>query len=227
MTDSQPPFGPRPTPSNQVSADLRRQARLARHPEAGRASDPAGPYAGWRRRSLAALIDVALACVFVAACFGPVYWVAERSSGAHRCRATPSVFVETDRACGEAGLEALAVFVLLGSVAVIPLLIGVALYGTRLGRTGTSIGRRWLGIRLVDAATGLPIGGWRTLARWLIAVNLSLQLAMIGYLWMLWDDREQTWHDRLVRSVVVRDARVRPRKQEGVGDGGADDGGRR
>jgi len=26
---------------------------------------------------------------------------------------------------------------------------------------------------------------------------------LIGYLWMLWDDEKQTWHDKVVGSVVV------------------------
>jgi len=26
----------------------------------------------------------------------------------------------------------------------------------------------------------------------------------LGYFWMLWDDDNQTWHDKVVRSRVVR-----------------------
>ena len=26
----------------------------------------------------------------------------------------------------------------------------------------------------------------------------------LGYLWMLWDDRRQTWQDKVANSIVVR-----------------------
>jgi uncharacterized RDD family membrane protein YckC len=26
----------------------------------------------------------------------------------------------------------------------------------------------------------------------------------LGYLWMLWDSEKQTWHDKMVSSVVIR-----------------------
>jgi hypothetical protein len=26
----------------------------------------------------------------------------------------------------------------------------------------------------------------------------------LGYLWMLWDDQKQTWHDKIVDSAVIR-----------------------
>jgi uncharacterized RDD family membrane protein YckC len=38
----------------------------------------------------------------------------------------------------------------------------------------------------------------RELGRILSAIPFYL-----GYLWMLWDPEKQTWHDKLVRSVVV------------------------
>ena len=30
------------------------------------------------------------------------------------------------------------------------------------------------------------------------------QIFYLGYLWMLWDDKKQTWHDKVVGSSVVR-----------------------
>jgi uncharacterized RDD family membrane protein YckC len=71
------------------------------------------------------------------------------------------------------------------------------------GRTGRSPGRRAMGIRLVDAATGTPIGFARALGRTLFAGFVSYQLAGLGYLWAIWDDHNQTWHDKVVSAVVV------------------------
>lgn len=32
---------------------------------------------------------------------------------------------------------------------------------------------------------------------------LSAVVLLIGYLWMLWDPKKQTWHDKLAKTVVV------------------------
>lgn len=71
-----------------------------------------------------------------------------------------------------------------------------------VARTGQSIGRRLLGIRVVDQDTGQPISLGRAFGRYLFASFVS-GILYIGYLWMLWDDNGQTLHDKVVRSVVV------------------------
>ena len=38
----------------------------------------------------------------------------------------------------------------------------------------------------------------------LFAGFVSGQVCYLGYLWMLWDDRNRTWHDMIVDSIVVR-----------------------
>jgi uncharacterized RDD family membrane protein YckC len=85
------------------------------------------------------------------------------------------------------------------------LVVGVVYFGLlEGGPTGQTLGKRVCGIRVVDAATGQPgigvgRGIGRYFARWLSAIPLGL-----GYFWMLWDERKQTWHDKIVSSVVVR-----------------------
>jgi uncharacterized RDD family membrane protein YckC len=70
------------------------------------------------------------------------------------------------------------------------------------GRTGQTIGKNCLGLRLVQEATGAPIGvrraGWRLLAH---AIDAALLGA--GYLWPLWDAKRQTFADQLFDTVVV------------------------
>ncbi len=85
------------------------------------------------------------------------------------------------------------------------LLVGIAYYGMlEGGATGQTLGKRVLGIGVVDAATGLPpIGRGRGIGRY-FARLLSALPCLLGYFWMLWDDRRQTWHDKLVRSYVVK-----------------------
>ena len=83
------------------------------------------------------------------------------------------------------------------------LLVDIA-YFTYLegGPTGQTFGKKALDIRVIDFATGGPIGYGRGFIRWLGRL-LSAVACLIGYLWMLWDKEKQTWHDKLANAVVV------------------------
>lgn len=72
------------------------------------------------------------------------------------------------------------------------------------GPTGQTIGRKALSLRVVDATTGQPgIGFGRAVGRY-FAKFLSGIVLLLGYLWMLWDPRKQTWHDKIVSTIVVK-----------------------
>jgi len=71
-----------------------------------------------------------------------------------------------------------------------------------IGRTGRSVGGRVTKVRVVDASSGQPIGVGRALARWIVSI-LSGCVCYLGFLWMLWDDRKQTWHDKATSTIVV------------------------
>lgn len=73
----------------------------------------------------------------------------------------------------------------------------------RLGRTGQSLGKQAVGIKVVGGSDGQPIGGGRALGRALFAGFISGSFCYLGYLWALWDPKKQTWHDKIVDSVVV------------------------
>jgi uncharacterized RDD family membrane protein YckC len=68
--------------------------------------------------------------------------------------------------------------------------------------SGQTVGKRLLGIRVIDFSSGGPIGYGRAFVRW-IARILSGIVCLLGYLWMLWDKEKQTWHDKLATTVVV------------------------
>ncbi|MFK7919001.1 MAG: RDD family protein [Ilumatobacter sp.] len=76
------------------------------------------------------------------------------------------------------------------------------LYWRQLATTGQTWGRRIAKVRVVGARTGMPIGYWKTFLRFFVA-NISGSVFYLGYLWMLWDDKQQTWHDKAAGSVVV------------------------
>jgi uncharacterized RDD family membrane protein YckC len=85
------------------------------------------------------------------------------------------------------------------------LLISAVYFTFFHGRTGQTPGNAALGIRVVDARSrlGEPIGYGRALLRWVVSL-VSGVLIGLGYLWMLWDGRKQTWHDKAAGSLPVR-----------------------
>ncbi len=92
-----------------------------------------------------------------------------------------------------------------GGIALIILgvLVVAFIYLRALGKTGQTWGRKIVGIKVVGETTGDPIGFGRALGRQLFASFISGQILYLGYLWMLWDDKKQTWHDKVVNSIVV------------------------
>ena len=74
---------------------------------------------------------------------------------------------------------------------------------------GQSVGQRAAAVRIADVRTGLPVGGWRVFGRHLAKLLSAIPLGL-GFWWMLWDERRQTWHDKLAATVVVRRGAGRP-----------------
>jgi uncharacterized RDD family membrane protein YckC len=84
-------------------------------------------------------------------------------------------------------------------------LVGIVVYYSLLegGARGQTVGKRMLGIRVVDKLTGGPIGSGRGVGRF-FARLLSGLACFVGYLWMLWNPDSQAWHDIIVDSYVVK-----------------------
>ena len=86
---------------------------------------------------------------------------------------------------------------------VLGIAIGIAYYGTlEGGERGQTLGKRALGIRVIDFNAGGPIGFGRAIIRYLARILSAIPL-FLGYFWMLWDSQSQTWHDKLSTAVVV------------------------
>ena len=84
------------------------------------------------------------------------------------------------------------------------LVISLGYYTYFHGKTGQTPGDAVMSIRVVDFrnGTGAPIGYGRALGRALMSI-VSALVFLLGYLWMIWDPEKQTWHDKVVGSVVV------------------------
>jgi uncharacterized RDD family membrane protein YckC len=81
-------------------------------------------------------------------------------------------------------------------------LLGVFYYTYFEGSSGQTLGKRALGIRVIDLGGGGSIGYGRAFIRY-IGRFVSGIVLLLGYLWMLWDKEKQTWHDKFANSVVV------------------------
>jgi uncharacterized RDD family membrane protein YckC len=83
------------------------------------------------------------------------------------------------------------------------LLLGIGYYAYLEGSgSGQTVGKRGMGIRVYDLRGRGPIGFGRGVGRYFGRILSALPL-FLGYFWMLWDGERQTWHDKLVGTVVV------------------------
>ncbi|MGK7867942.1 RDD family protein [Falsiroseomonas sp. E2-1-a20] len=81
-------------------------------------------------------------------------------------------------------------------------IIGALVVLTFWADRGATPGKLALGLRIVDAETGGQPSLRRLVLRYLGYLLSAIPLCL-GYFWMLWDPRRQTWHDKLGRTLVV------------------------
>lgn len=85
----------------------------------------------------------------------------------------------------------------------ISFLVGIAYYVYFHGSpSGQTIGKKAMSIRVIDADRGGEIGYGKAALRY-IGQILSALPCLLGFLWMLWDDNKQTWHDKIATTIVV------------------------
>jgi uncharacterized RDD family membrane protein YckC len=71
----------------------------------------------------------------------------------------------------------------------------------RAGRTGQSVGKQVMGLKLVSERTGQPIGAGMAFVRDLAHIIDNI-ICYIGWLFPLWDAKRQTIADKLVGTLV-------------------------
>lgn len=137
------------------------------------------PYAEWIKRVGAYLVDVAVLI--------PGYLV--------MLIAAPMMGSDNG------ALAAIGLVIYFAGVAAV---IGLAIWNfiLRQGRTGWSVGKQVLGIRLIGEKTGEPLGPGLTFVRALCHILDQLP-CYLGYLWPLWDAKKQTFADKIMSSVVI------------------------
>ena len=87
-------------------------------------------------------------------------------------------------------------------IAGLTLLLFILNFVVLAGIGGQTAGMRILGIYIVRL-DGRPFTLKQAAVRHLIGYPLSMAAFFLGFLWMLWDPRQQGWHDKLAHTIVV------------------------
>ncbi|RSS79145.1 RDD family protein [Streptomyces sp. WAC06614] len=94
----------------------------------------------------------------------------------------------------------------LGIIGLVAMLyaLGMGIYTLYLeGTTGQSFGKRIVGISVLREQDGRPLGFGMAFVRRLAHVLDGLP-CYIGYLWPLWDEKKQTFADKVCNTLVVK-----------------------
>ena len=70
-------------------------------------------------------------------------------------------------------------------------------------RYGQSFGKRFIGLRVIRA-DGQPMDYPTALIRLLVYL-VSMLFAGLGFLWMLWDENQRGLHDKIAKTVVIKE----------------------
>ncbi|MGW3242884.1 RDD family protein [Streptomyces sp. NPDC001070] len=155
------------------------------------------PYASWGARVGATLVDFLVAGLVPMILIGIGYgqFIATVVDQARTCDSSGTYDCPAPAIPGSA-------FALIG----LGFLLSVA--GTlflcyREGKTGQTPGKKALGISVLRELDGRPLGFGMAFVRRLCH-GLDGAACYIGYLWPLWDDKKQTFADKILNTVVVK-----------------------
>ena len=81
---------------------------------------------------------------------------------------------------------------------VLPALATIVFWKTRQATPGKML----LSMKIVDAETGGPMSTGQSVGRY-FAYFVSTLIFLLGYVWVAFDARKQSWHDKLAGTVVV------------------------
>jgi uncharacterized RDD family membrane protein YckC len=83
--------------------------------------------------------------------------------------------------------------------------IGIGIWNVviKQGQTGQTVGKGVVKIKLIDAATGQPVGPAKAFVRQLTHIVDGV-VCYVGYLWPLWDEKKQTFADKINNTLVVK-----------------------
>ena len=137
-------------------------------------------YAGWWRRAAALLVDMLAYVAFFAAVIAAGFGLAQFDS------------------------DAAGIALIFGAIVAITGPVWYVIWA--IGKHGQTVGKKALHIRVRHAEEDCPIGYGPSAGRYFITALFGAVYlpALLDYLWPLWDSRNQSLHDKIVNSIVVR-----------------------
>ena len=79
---------------------------------------------------------------------------------------------------------------------------GYLIYFT--GSTGQTLGKKALGLKVVKVGTNQNPDYVTAFLREIVGRFISSLVLLLGYLWIIWDDKRQGWHDKIAGTVVIK-----------------------
>jgi len=201
----QQPAYPEPTPYQQNPYGAPYDPAVPVNPYAGttRADRPVfgfGGYASWSTRVGAYLID-ALASLVA----GLPLWIGYGILISNTSTTTNPDGTTTSQYDGSLGLP--LVLVVLGGLTSLAFFVWNICI--RQGRTGASVGKSVLAVRLVNAQQQ-PIGAGWSFLRYVLNIVNALP-CYLGYFWPIWDSHKQTFADKIMSTYVIHATEPQPR----------------
>lgn len=81
--------------------------------------------------------------------------------------------------------------------------LGIIYYVFMTYKYSATVGKMAMNIK-VQHEDGSGLSLMDVILREVVGKFLSTIVLLLGYFWMLWDPKKQTWHDKLAKSVVVK-----------------------
>ena len=155
-------------------------------------------YASFGARFGAMFIDdLVMAAISLPFWVGGVVSAAKATSDCTKVSTDTSVSITCDGSQINGGWLVLAI-----GLFTLAAIVALVLYCKKVA-SGQSWGHKAMGIRIVGSDTGQSISAGKVFARQICRIFSQL-FCLLGYFWMLWDPRKQTWHDKMVGTVVVK-----------------------
>ncbi|WP_227981880.1 RDD family protein [Nocardia spumae] len=162
---------------------------------------PPAPYAHWFARVGGYLIDALIIGVPFGILYGLAFGLGTKDVSCSFDDDPYSSSYSYSSSCTGGGLTAIGIILLLLAIAVG---IGLGLWILyQEGTTGQTPGKKVVGIRVIKEADGQVLGFGMAIVRKLCHI-LDNALCGLGYLWPLWDEKNQTFADKIIGTIVVQ-----------------------
>lgn len=68
---------------------------------------------------------------------------------------------------------------------------------------GTTLGKMFFNMKILDATTMQPASIYQLFIR-LISTLLSIAFLFVGFIWIAFDKKKQSWHDKIAHTIVIK-----------------------